>query len=52
MDNIISFVSSGRFVKKRIWFGGCSGIAVGPEGAAGAGAERYTVQIKDTVKGK
>lgn len=35
MDNIISFVSSGRFVKNKIWLGGCSGIVVGPAGAAG-----------------
>lgn len=28
IDNIISFVSSGRFVKNKIWFGGCSAVFV------------------------
>lgn len=26
IDSIISLVSSGKFVKKRIWFGGCSAV--------------------------
>ena len=45
MDSIISLVSSGRLVMKRIWLGGCSGRAgAGTAGAApptamgGAGA--------------
>lgn len=28
IDNIISLVSSGRFVKNNIWFGGCSAVFV------------------------
>lgn len=28
IDNIISLVSSGRFVKNKIWFGGCSAVFV------------------------
>lgn len=43
MDNIISFVSSGRLVKKRIWFGGCSGMAFGA--AIAAGSEKNTENI-------
>merc|ERR1719483_1706786 len=38
MDNIISFVSSGRLGMKRIWLGGCSGMALGMDGADDAGA--------------
>lgn len=37
MDNIISVVSSGKLVMKRIWLGGCSGI-VCTTGADGGGA--------------
>lgn len=29
MESIISLVSSGRLVRKRIWLGGCSGITAG-----------------------
>ena len=36
MDNIISLVSSGKLVKNKIWFGGCSGMAEGTLGPAGA----------------
>lgn len=28
IDNIISLVSSGKLVKKRIWFGGCSAVGL------------------------
>ena len=38
MDNIISLVSSGKLVRKRIWLGGCAGIAVGVAGCAGGAA--------------
>jgi len=34
MDSIISLVSSGRLVRKRIWFGGCSVCAFGFEFSA------------------
>ncbi|WAR03862.1 VP26B-like protein [Mya arenaria] len=33
IESIISLVSSGRLVRKRIWFGGCSGMLVGATGA-------------------
>ena len=38
IESIISLVSSGRFVRNRIWLGGCSGITVGAAPGAGAAA--------------
>lgn len=50
MDNIISLVSSGKLVRKRIWLGGCSGIAVGAAGwAGGAAAMAETSQDIDPL---
>jgi len=44
MESIISLVSSGRLVRKRIWLGGCSGITAGaactPPAAASLAATR------------
>lgn len=41
MDNMSSLVSSGRLVMKRIWLGGCSGIA----GAGTAGTAPAEVMV-------
>lgn len=37
IDNIISEVSSGRLVRKRIWLGGCSGTPMPPAPWTGGG---------------